>query len=168
MFFIILTAALTLNKAGITEITSSKEAALALKPLAGEFAIIIFTIAIITGGALAIPTLAASAAYAFAENFNWKQGLNSKYKEAPAFYRIIVISIICAVIIDFMKINPFQALFWSAVINGVLAPFLLIGILAVARDSKIMVGKTSSRINQLMVFLTIVIMFAAMIAMFIL
>jgi Mn2+/Fe2+ NRAMP family transporter len=165
MFFIILTTALTLNQVGITNISSSKEAAEALRPLAGNFSMILFTLGIITVGLLAIPTLAISAAYAFAETFNWKEGLDLKFKEASAFYAVIILAIICGILMDFFNFNPIKALFWSAVINGITAPFLLIGIFIVARDTKIMSNNTSSKLNQIMVALTIILMFIAAVAM---
>lgn len=166
MFFIILTTALTLNANGFTNITSSKEAAEALRPLAGNLAMLLYATGIIGVGLLAIPTLAGSAAYAFSEVFHWKSGLDEKLKHARAFYGVIIFSTICGVALDFTSINPLKALYWTAVINGVLAPFLLIGILLVARDKKIMNGQPNSFKSQLVVFITAIIMFAAAIAMF--
>lgn len=166
MFFIILTTALTLNKHGIVNLTSSKDVAEALRPLAGDFAYLLYTIGILALGFLAIPTLAGSAAYSFAETFNWPEGLNKKFGKAKAFYGVIFVSIMGAVGLDFIHINPIKALFWAAVVNGVLAPFLLVGIVLVARDPQIMNGQHSSVLNQTMVILTTLLMFAAALAMF--
>ncbi len=166
MFFIILTTALTLNAHGITNITSSKEAAEALRPLAGNLATLLYTVGIVAVGLLAIPTLAGSAAYAFAETFDWSQGLDEKLKQARAFYAVIIFSVLCGIGLDFLGINPVQALFWSAVVNGLLAPFLLIGIFLVARDRKVMVNQPSSKLSQIIVAITIVLMFGAAVGMF--
>ncbi len=166
MFFIILTTALTLHTHGLTNITSSREAAEALRPLAGNLAMLLYTTGIIAVGLLAIPTLAGSAAYAFAETFEWSQGLDKKFKQARAFYAVIVLSVVCGVALDFLHINPLSALFWTAVINGLLAPFLLIGVFLVGRDKEIMRGKPSSPLSQISVTITTVLMFAAAIGMF--
>ena len=167
MFFIILTTALTLNVHGITNIQTSKEAAEALKPLAGNLAMLLYTTGIIGVGLLAIPTLTGSAAYAFSEVFHWKNGLDEKLRQAQAFYGVIILSTVCGIALDFIGFNPVQALYWSAVINGLLAPFLLIGVLFVARDVKIMQGQPSSLYSQGVVLLTTLLMFAAAIAMFV-
>jgi len=167
MFFIILTAALTLNAHGLTNITTSKEAAEALRPLAGNLAMLLYTVGIVTVGLLAIPVLAGSAAYAFAETFNWHLGLDEKFKSAHYFYAVIIFSMLCGIALDFLSVNPVQALFWSAVVNGLLAPFLLIGIFMIGRDKKIMKSQPSSRINQIAVALTTVLMFGAAIGMFV-
>ena len=167
MFFIILTTALTLNAHGLTNITKSKEAAEALRPLAGNLAMLLYTTGIIGVGFLAIPTLTGSAAYAFSEVFRWRSGLDEKFNKAQAFYGVIVLSTLCGIALDFTNINPVQALYWTAVVNGLLAPFLLVGILLVARDKKIMHGQPSSIVSQVVVLCTMLLMFAAGIAMFV-
>jgi NRAMP (natural resistance-associated macrophage protein)-like metal ion transporter len=167
MFFIILTTAITLNRHGITHIESSRQAAEALRPLAGRFAATLFTVGIIGVGVLAIPTLAGSAAYAFAETLGWRQGLDKKLKQAPAFYALILVSTGLGVGLDFVGINPVKALYWTAVINGLLAPFLLVAILVIASDKKLMQGQPSSRLGWTVVALTTVAMFAAGVAMFV-
>lgn len=166
MFFIILTAALTLHRQGTTDIESSKQAAEALRPLAGNFAAGFYALAIVAVGLLAIPTLAGSAGYAFCESFNWRRGLDRSFNQATAFYAVILLSVGFGVGMDFIGINPMRFLFWSAVINGVLAPFLLFGILLIAGDAKIMKKETSSRLNRAVVGLTTLAMFAAALAMF--
>lgn len=167
MFFIILTTALTLHKAGLTQISSTKEAAEALRPLAGNFAYWLFTLGIVGTGLLAIPTLAGSAAYAFAETFDWAYGLDNKPRQARAFYGVFALAIASGILIDFSGIDPMKALFGTAVINGLLAPFLLVGILLVANDKKIMRGQSGSLFTRGVVALTTVLMFGAAIAMFI-
>jgi len=167
MFFIILTTAVTLNRHGITHIETSREAAEALRPLAGKFAAALFTVGIVGVGFLAIPTLAGSAAYAFAETLGWRQGLDKKLKQARAFYALILLSTVAGVGLDFVGINPVKALYWTAVINGLLAPFLLVGILIVASDKKLMQGQPSSRLGWTVVAVTTLVMFAAGVAMFV-
>ena len=161
MFFIILTAALTLHAQGKTEITTSREAAEALRPLAGDFAVWLYAVAIVAVGLLSIPTLAGSAGYAFGEALHWPKGLDKKLQDAVCFYVTIVLSVAIAVVIDFLKIDPIQSLFWSAIINGVLAPFLLAAILLSARDPLIMKKQPSSVPAQAIVALTTAAMFAA-------
>jgi NRAMP (natural resistance-associated macrophage protein)-like metal ion transporter len=166
MFFIILTGALTLHRRGITDIQTSRQAAEALAPLAGNFAAALYAFAIVAVGLLAIPTLAGSAGYAFSEAFNWPHGLSKKFSQAHAFYGVILLSVALGTCSDFLNVNPMKFLFWSAVINGVLAPFLLCGILLIAGDRLIMKGQTSSMLNRVAVGVTTVAMFAAALAMF--
>jgi Mn2+/Fe2+ NRAMP family transporter len=144
MYFIILTTALTLHRHGIRDIETSKQAAEALRPLARTFAYLLYTIGIIGVGFLAIPTLAGSAAYAFAETFSWKEGLDEPFRGARLFYATLVFSMLLGIAMDFLDVNPVKALFWTAVINGVLAPFLLVGVLIAASDRKLMQGQPSS------------------------
>jgi Mn2+/Fe2+ NRAMP family transporter len=167
MFFIILTTALTLHRHGLTNIQTSKDAAEALQPLAGKFAAALFTFGVIGVGFLAIPTLTGSAAYALAETFGWHQGLDRKLKTARAFYGVVIASTIAGIVMDFAGINPVKALVWTAIINGVLAPFLLVGVLLVAIDKKIMHKKPSSPLAIVAVSVTTLLMFAAAIAMFV-
>jgi NRAMP (natural resistance-associated macrophage protein)-like metal ion transporter len=168
MYFIILTTALTLHAHGIRDIDTSKQAAEALKPLAGSIAYILYTVGLIGVGLLAIPTLMGSAAYAFAETFKWRQGLDERFRVARYFYGVIILSTVVGIAMDFLGINPVKALFWTAVINGVLAPFLLIGILLVASDRKLMNGQPSLWISRVAVAIAMLAMFGAAIAMLIL
>lgn len=167
MYFIILVAAFTLHRGGVTNIETSREAASALRPLAGDLAFLLYTLGIVGVGLLAIPTLTGSAAYAFAETFGWKQGLDKRLRQARSFYGVILVSTVVAVALDFTNFSAVQALYWSAVINGLLAPFLLLGILAVASDKELMHGQPSSWLSRIVVGITAVAMFAAAIAMFV-
>ena len=167
MFFIILTTAITLHSHGNTHIETTRQAAEALRPLAGRFAVTLFTVGIVGVGFLAIPTLAGSAAYAFAETLGWRQGLDKKLKQARAFYALILLSTGVGVGVDFVGINPVKALYWTAVINGLLAPFLLVAILIVAANKKLMQGQPSSRLGWIVVAVATVAMFAAGVAMFV-
>ena len=167
MYFIILTTALTLHAHGLKDITTSRQAAEALKPLAGSFAATLYTIGLIGVGFLAIPTLTGSAAYAFAEIFKWRQGLDQPLNSARYFYRIVIGSTFVGILIDFANINPVKALFWTAVINGLLAPFLLVGILIAASDRKLMNGQPSSILGRVIVAVATLVMFGAAIGMFV-
>ena len=168
MYFIILTTAMTLHAHGQTHPTSSREVAEALRPLAGNLSSLLYMIGLVGTGALAIPTLAGSAAYAFSELFGWRQGIDEHFKGAPAFYAVIIISMAAGVAFDFANINPLKLLYGTAVINGVLAPFLLTGILITASDKKLMQNQPSSRLGRAVVGVTTVMMFGATIAMFVL
>lgn len=119
--FIMLSTAATLHAAGINDIQTSAQAAEALRPLAGDFTFELFSLGIIGTGLLAVPVLAGSAAYAVADCFDWKQGLDRKLLEAKEFYSIIGFATVVGVSLDFTPIDPIKALFWSAVINGVIA-----------------------------------------------
>jgi len=167
MFFIILTTAITLHRHGMTQIETTRQAAEALRPLAGKFAATLFTVGIVGVGFLAIPTLAGSTAYAFAETLGWRQGLDRKLRQARWFYGLILVSTAVGVGLDFIGINPVKALYWTAVINGLLAPFLLVAILIVASDRKLMQDQPSSRLGWIVVAITTLAMFAAGIAMFV-
>ena len=168
MFFVILTTALTLHVHGITQIATTADAVKALEPLAGKFAALLFAMGIIGVGFLAIPTLAGSAAYAFSETFGFKHGLDEKLGRARAFYAIMGLSIVLGMALTFTHIKAVDALYLTAIINGILAPFLLVGILLVACDRKIMQGQPSSILGRLVVGLTTVGMFFAAIAIFVL
>ena len=167
MFFIILATALTLHRAGITKLETSRQVADALTPLAGRFASLLYTVGLLGTGALAIPTLAGSGAYAFAEIFRWRQGMDEPYNRAPGFYAAFICSVTIGMGLDFSSVNPVSALYWTAVINGVLAPFLLVGILIAASDRQLMHGQPSPFLGRLVVGLTAVVMFAAAAGMFV-
>ncbi|MDQ2668011.1 MAG: divalent metal cation transporter [Gemmatimonadota bacterium] len=167
MFFIILATALTLHRAGLTKLETSRQVAEALTPLAGRFASLLYTVGLLGTGALAIPTLAGSGAYAFAEIFGWRQGMDEPYNRAPGFYATFICSVVLGIAMDFAGVNAVSALYWTAVINGVLAPFLLVGILIAASDTELMHGQPSSRGSRTVVGVTTVVMFAAALGMFI-
>jgi len=161
MYFIILTCAVTLHRSGHTHIATTKDAAEALRPLAGDLAYWLYTVGIIGTGLLAIPTLAGSAAYAFAETFDWAYGLDNKFRQASSFYAVFILATVVGIAIDFLGIDPIQALLWSAIVNGLLAPFLLICIYLLASDEKIMRGQTSRPITRAAAALTTLLMFGA-------
>jgi Mn2+/Fe2+ NRAMP family transporter len=167
MFFIILTTAFTLHVHGLTELTTSRDVAEALRPLAGRFATLLYTLGIVGTGLLAIPTLSGSAAYAFAELFGWRQGIDVRFTRAPAFYMVVGTSMASGVAMDFANLNPVKTLYWTAILNGLLAPFLLAGILAVASDRVLMRHQPSSRASRITVALTTAFMAVAAVAMFV-
>jgi Mn2+/Fe2+ NRAMP family transporter len=167
MFFIILTTALTLHRHGIQTITTTREAATALRPLAGDYAYFLYTLGIVGTGLLAIPTLAGSAAYAIAETFDWAYGLDERFENAVLFYSVFILSTVVGAALDFFSVDPIKALLWSAIINGVLAPFVLVALLLVASDKRIMHGQVSSPITRIVVALTTLLMFGAAIGMFV-
>lgn len=143
MFFIIAACAATLFSHGITNITSAEQAAAALKPIAGDQAYLLFTLGIIGTGMLAIPVLAGSASYAISESFGWTHGLYRKLKEANAFYGIIIISTFFGVATNFLGIDPIRILILTAVVNGLVAPVILILIVLLSSNKKVMGEKVN-------------------------
>jgi len=137
-FFIILTTAVTLNLNGITDIQTSAQAAMALRPIAGEFAFMLFSAGIIGTGLLAIPVLAGSSAYAMAGAFQWKNSLERTPMRAKQFYAIIVVSTLIGIALGFTSIDPIKALYWSAVINGVISVPIMAVMMLMAVRSEIM------------------------------
>jgi Mn2+/Fe2+ NRAMP family transporter len=138
-FFIILTTALTLHGKGITDIQTSAQAASALKPIAGDLAFALFSLGIIGTGFLAVPVLAGSAAYAMAGAFHWQRGLELPPSRAKGFYSIIALSTVIGMALGFTAIDPIQALFWSAVINGVIAVPIM-GVMMLMASNRAVMG----------------------------
>jgi len=164
-FCIILGTAATLNVAGITDIQTSAQAAEALRPLAGQFSFLLFSLGIIGTGLIAVPVLAGSAAYAVAETFEWKRGLDLKLLEAREFYAIIALATLGGVALDFSWINPIRALFWAAVINGVIAVPIMVVMMLLADDQKVMGKFTVTRHLKALGWLATGTMAAAVFAM---
>jgi len=135
-FFIILATAVTLHVSGVTSIETAAQAASALRPLAGDFAFLLFAVGILGVGLIGVPVLAGSAAYALAEAMGWKSGLERKPNKAPGFYGVIAVSVLAGLFIQYSPVSPMKALFWSAVINGVVAvPLMAVIILIASRKS---------------------------------
>jgi Mn2+/Fe2+ NRAMP family transporter len=165
--FIILATAVTLHTAGITNIQTASQAASALKPLAGEFAFLLFTIGIVGVGLLAVPVLAGSAAYALADTMGWPYGLGRKWSEARGFYAVIAASTLAALVLQYTPIDPMKGLFWSAVINGVVAvPLMAVIILLVSKKS-VMGPFTASRPLVVLGWIATAVMGAAAVRMLI-
>jgi Mn2+/Fe2+ NRAMP family transporter len=137
-FFIILTTAATLHAHGITEIQTADQAARALEPLAGRFTFILFALGILGTGLLAVPVLAGSAAYGVSETFQWTASLEKKPNRALRFYATIGIATLVGLLLNFVHLNPIKALFWSAVLNGVVAGPVMVFMMLLARNSKVM------------------------------
>jgi NRAMP (natural resistance-associated macrophage protein)-like metal ion transporter len=167
MFFIIVTTASTLGTHGITHIDTATQAAQALRPLAGDFAFLLFALGILGTGLLAVPILAGSAAYAISEVFNWKEGLNKKFKQAHGFYGIIIAATIIGVIINFLPIKPFTMLYYTAIINGIAAPPLMVLVMLIANNKKIMGKYANSGFSNIMGWIITTIMTIASIALLI-
>jgi NRAMP (natural resistance-associated macrophage protein)-like metal ion transporter len=137
-FFIMLTAAVTLHQHGVRDIQTSAQAAEALRPIAGEYAFLLFSAGIVGTGLLAVPVLAGSAAYAVAESFRWRIGLGRRLLEARGFYMILIVATLLGVMLNFTSIDPIKALFWSAVINGVIAVPIMVIMMSMAAKPEIM------------------------------
>jgi NRAMP (natural resistance-associated macrophage protein)-like metal ion transporter len=166
-YFVILASASTLHAAGRTNIQSASEAAEALRPVAGNAAALLFALGIVGSGFLAVPILTSSAAYAVAETFSFKYGLNEKPSRAKQFYIVIAVSTIVGVLINFVGVNPITALFWTAVINGVLAPPMLLLIMLVARNKRVMGTRINNRVSNLVGWATTALLFLAALGMII-
>jgi Mn2+/Fe2+ NRAMP family transporter len=165
-FFIILATAVTLNVAGVTDITTAAQAASALKPLAGDFAFLLFALGILGVGLIGVPVLAGSGAYALAEAMGWKEGLERRSTDARGFYSVIAVSVLLGLIIQYSPINPMKALFWSAVVNGVVAVPLVVVIILLASNKAVMGPFTASRTLVVLGWITAAVMGAAALVMF--
>ncbi len=164
MWFIIVTTASTLFRHGITNIDSAPKAAEALRPIAGDFAYVLFAVGIIGTGFLAVPILAGSAAYAVAETFKLREGLYLKLRQAPGFYGIIAFSTLLGFAMNLIGINPIQALYYTAVLNGIVAPPLLLIIMLIANDHKIMKDKVNGKLSNTLGWIITVAMTLAAVA----
>jgi Mn2+/Fe2+ NRAMP family transporter len=159
LFFVILTTSLTLHVRGVG-IGSASDAAEALRPIAGPAATWLYALGLLGVGFLVIPVLSASAAYAFAEVFGWQHGLDQKLSRARGFYAVIIVSTMAGILFPLTPFSALQALFWSGVINGVIAPLLLIGVLLAASDRSIMKEDVSPRGERVLVAIAIAAMLA--------
>jgi NRAMP (natural resistance-associated macrophage protein)-like metal ion transporter len=166
-YFVILASAATLHVAGKTTIQTANEAAEALKPLSSGLASILFALGLIGSGFLAVPVLTGSSAYAIGEAFGWKCGLDEKFRGAPRFYVIIVASTFAGMLINFLRIQPVTALFWTAVINGVLAPPLLVMIMLVSNNKEVMGKRVNGKLTNFIGWTTAAVMSAAALGMFV-
>jgi Mn2+/Fe2+ NRAMP family transporter len=145
-YFIMLATAVTLHVSGVTDIKTAAEAAGALKPLAGDFAFLLFATGIIGVGLIGVPVLAGSAAYALGEAMSWRTGLEKRAEDARGFYSVIAVSVLAGLIIQYSPISPMKALFWSAVINGIVAVPLMAVIILLASSASVMGRFVSSRV----------------------
>ena len=161
MFFIILTTGSVLFNGGIHKIDTVEQAALALKPLAGNLAYLLFAVGVIGTGLLAIPVLSGSISYIITESFGWKGGLDKKFHQAKVFYIIIAISLILGLLLDYIGISPIKALIYSAILYGMTAPVLIAIILHISNNKKIMGKHTNGKTSNILGFAALALMTVA-------
>jgi len=164
--FIIYATATTLHASGLTDIQTSAQAAEALRPIAGKFTFVVFATGIIGTGLLAVPVMAGSGAYALAETFRWTEGLDRKLFHAKAFYATIAVSTLAGIALNFTSLNPVKALFWAAVVNGVLAAPVMAVIMVIAGSKRIMGEFTLPVPMLIMGWAATLIMLAASVGLF--
>ncbi len=160
-FFIMLTAGATLNAHGVTDIQSSAQAAEALRPIAGRFAFLLFSLGILGTGLLAVPVLAGSSAFAIAETFRWRSGLDLSPIKGVRFYGVIAVSTLVGVALGFSPIDPIRALYWAAVLNGVISAPIMVVMMLMASNPAVMGGLVISRRLRVLGWLATAVMAAA-------
>ena len=153
MFAIMVTSAATLGKAGITSVRTAEEAALALEPLAGSSARLLFTLGIVGTGLLAVPVLAGSTSYAIAETFGWREGLGLRVSQAKAFYGVIACSMVIGSVMNMVGTNPVRMLYWAAILNGLAAPPLIAVIWILSRRRHLLGDHVSGPVSSALVAL---------------
>jgi NRAMP (natural resistance-associated macrophage protein)-like metal ion transporter len=161
MYFIILTTGTVLYNGGIHQIDTVEEAAIALKPLAGNLAYLLFAIGVIGTGLLAIPVLSGSLSYIITETFGWEQGLDKKFHEAKAFYAVIAVSLVLGLSLNYVGISPIKALIYTAILYGLTAPVLIAIILHICNNKKVMGKFTNSTRSNILGFSALIIMTVA-------
>jgi NRAMP (natural resistance-associated macrophage protein)-like metal ion transporter len=162
MYFIILSTALTLHANGKTDISTGADAAEALRPLAGDFAGVLFAVGMIGTGLLAVPVLSGASAYAVSETFGWREGLDEDWRRARSFYGVVALATIVGLVIPFTGVKPIDALFFTSVLNGAAAPFLLVVIMLAARNTKVMGHQTIGPVLTVLGWTVTIAMFAAL------
>ena len=167
MFFIMITVASTLHANGVYYIETAAQAAVALRPFAGDLAFLLFALGIVGSGLLAVPVLAGAASYAFAEACGWREGLYLKFRQAHGFYGVIILATLMGLLINLTPITPFQMLYYTAVLNGLVAPLLMIIIMSIGNDKKIMGKYTNSFLTNFFGWLVTIFMSCAAIALII-
>jgi NRAMP (natural resistance-associated macrophage protein)-like metal ion transporter len=166
-FCVMLATAITLNAHGITDIQTTRDAAQALRPIAGDFAFAMFAAGIIGTGLLAVPVLAGSAAYAVADLFQWRSGFDHSLGEARGFYLVLVAATLIGTAVDFTSIDPMKALLWSAVVNGVIAVPIMVVTMVIGADRRILGDHTMSWRHRALGWLATAVMAGAVLAMFV-
>lgn len=167
-YFIVLTSGIVLYPAGIHEIQTVDQAAMALKPLLGEYAYLLFAFGVFGTGLLAIPVLSGSISYMISEVFNWPEGLNKKWYEAKGFYLVMVLSIVLAMGINIAGVNPMKALIYTAIGYGITAPVLIAIILHICNNKKILGNYTNSTWSNVLGIFTFLVMTIAAVLMLVL
>ena len=161
MFFIILTAGAVLFPGGIRQIDTVEQAAKALQPLAGPWAYYLFAVGVVGTGFLAIPVLSGSLSYVVSEAFGWQEGLDKKFHEAPAFYGVIIVSLLVGLAINYVGISPVQALIWSAILYGVTSPVIIAIVMHISNNKAVMGKFTNGFWSNLLGLATWVLMTAS-------
>ncbi len=164
-FFVMLTAALVLHTEGVVQVESAAQAAAALRPVAGELAFVLFALGIIATGLLAVPVLASSAAYAVAEAMGWPEGLERHWGEAKGFYSIVVTASVVGTALDFTPMDPMRGLFWSAVVNGVVAVPIMAAMMVLAGNTQVMGQMTVRRKTRFLGWGAVAVMAVAVLLM---
>ena len=160
--FIVLTTASTLHQMGITDIETSQQVALALRPLAGDFAFLLFTVGIIGIGLQAVPILAGGVAYSISETFNFKEGLSKKFSQAKIFYLVIAAATIIGALLNIVGINPVRALFYTAVLNGVVSVPLIVVIIRLSSDERVVGKYKTGKKEKILTWLTFTFIFISL------
>jgi Mn2+/Fe2+ NRAMP family transporter len=158
MYFIILTTGTVLYQGGIHQIDTVEQAAMALKPLAGNLAYLLFAVGVIGTGLIAIPVLSGSLSYIFTETFGWEQGLDKKFHQAKGFYSIIAISLLLGLSLNYVGISPMKALIYTAILYGLTAPVLIGIILHISNNKKIMGENVNGLTANILGFTALIIM----------
>jgi NRAMP (natural resistance-associated macrophage protein)-like metal ion transporter len=164
MFAIMVASATALHEHGITTVQTAQQAASALKPVAGSFASLLFTLGIVGTGALAVPVLAGSAAYALAEAFGWHEGLSKTFRQARGFYLVIVAAMAIGLAMDFGGLDPIRGLYFAAILNGLVAPPLILLMMLLSNDERTVGRWLSGSWSNALVGLAFVAMVAAPVA----
>lgn len=162
-FFIIALTGTVLFNAGIRDVDTIKGAAEALRPLAGDYAYVLFTLGVISAGILAIPILAGSSAYVLSEIFNWKGSLNKPFSKAKEFYLVIIFSALVGLVIPYLGISPVKALLWTSIIHGMVAPFLIATLIHMSNNPSIVGPNTNNKKENYVAYLTLFLMSLAVI-----
>lgn len=165
MYFIILTTGATLHASGQRDIETARQAAEALRPLAGDAAYLLFTVGLVGTGMLGVPVLAGSAAYAVAEAMHWRGSLDDRPHASGKFYAVLAVSVLLGLALDYLNLNAVRMLFWAAVVNGVLAPPLVVLVVLLTNDPKVMGARVNSPTLRLLGWATALVMSAASVAM---
>jgi NRAMP (natural resistance-associated macrophage protein)-like metal ion transporter len=164
MFFIILTTGVVLYNAGVRQIDTVEQAAGALAPLAGKLTYLLFALGVIGTGFLAIPVLSGSLSYIVAETFNWRQGLDKRFNEAPAFYVTLAFALLAGLGLDFLNISPIKALLYTAILYGLTAPVMIVLVMHICNNPAIMGTEVNKRGSNILGSLALVLMTAAAVA----
>lgn len=167
MYFIIVATGATLFTSGHREIETAREAAEALRPVAGSGAYLLFTVGLLGTGMLGIPALAGSAAYAVAEAMHWRGSLNDRPRMAAKFYAVLAVAVVIGMALNYTGVNAVKMLFWAAVVNGALSSPLIVLITLLTSDKKVMGEHVNSRLLRVLGWLTAAVMFVATVAMFV-